>query len=508
MRYVLLSLVFTLLLALPPAGAVEYLTRDEALKLAFPGDVVVESRAITATKEEVKTLEKRLGRKGLSPKFTCFTGKKADKLLGYAIITDARGKSQPFTYMVATDPKGVITMVELLAYRESHGGEIRQRRFLDQYKGKNSDSKLKLHGDIRNISGATISCRSITDGIRAVLAYLDTLVLPKKSAGDGSPILLASAGASDVPLGRRPVRRTQYLMGTLLEITVHAPDRATADGAANAAFAEVARLEALFSTFRRESELSRLNAAGALALSPEAFDLLARGQALYGATRGAFDMTVYPLVRLWKDAAAANTLPDAAAIRAARARVDARQLTLDAARHEARLGEGFRVEVGGIGKGYALDAAARVLREQGITGALLNFGGQLLAIGPPPGAPGWPVEIRDPRDPDIALATIWLARGSVSTSADDARGLFIAGTRYSHIVDPRTGRPAVGTLSATVVTPSATDADALSTGLFVLGQADGLAVARERDLAVLLLDADGHRHATDAFTRLEEGGDA
>jgi thiamine biosynthesis lipoprotein len=501
----ILWFALTLLLVMTPAGAAEYLTRDEALALAFPEGVAVEARTVTATKEEVKALETRLGRKGLAPKFAYFAGRKGGKLLGYAVITEARGKSQPFTYMVAADPKGTITTVELLAYRESHGGEIRQRRFLDQFKGKNHESPLKLRSDIHNISGATISCRSITDGIRAVLACLDMLVLPREQAEMPAAMLLVSAGGSDVPLGRRgPLRRAQYLMGTLLEITVYAPNRADADRAVTAAFAEVARLEALLSTFRSDSELSRLNATGTVRVSLETLAVLAHSRQMHVVTRGAFDVTVGPLVRLWKDAAANNRLPTATAIRTAQAWVDARQLVLNAEGGVATLHAGFRVDVGGIGKGYALDAAAVVLHAQGITAALLNFGGQLLAVGPPPAAPGWPVEIRDPRDADKSLATLCLTRGSVSTSADDARGLRIAGRQYSHIMNPRTGQPAAGMLSATVVTETAVEADALSTGLYVLGLAEGLAVARERGLAVLLLDAVGQREATEAFIRLAE----
>jgi len=175
--------------------------------------------------------------------FRRFVGRKGDEVLGYAVIDDALGKSEPITYMVAVDPALRVRRVEILAYRESRGGEVRQDGWRSQFQGKDSSSPLRVGSDIRNVAGATISCRSVTDGVRCQLACLSVLVKPP------------------------PVRRARLAMGTMLAITVHGLPEAAADTAIDAAFAEVERLEAILSTWREASEVTRLNhAAGGEAL--------------------------------------------------------------------------------------------------------------------------------------------------------------------------------------------------------------------------------------------------
>ncbi|MCA9770934.1 MAG: FAD:protein FMN transferase, partial [Myxococcales bacterium] len=163
--------------------------------------------------------------------------------------------------------------------------------------------------------------------------------------------------------------------------------------------------------------------------------------------------------------------------------------------HAVRLAHvGTRLDPGGIGKGYALDRAAAVLRARGVDRALLNFGGQLLALGPPPHSTGWPVRVRNPRG-EAPLATFDLARGSVATSADDERGLTIAGRRASHVVDPRSGLPSARNRGVTVFSPSGEIADAWSTALFVMEPGEALAAASREGLDALIVDAAGVGHA-------------
>lgn len=484
-----------LILATSLAQGAEYLTREEALKLAFPGECKIEKRTVTASKEELKRIAALARSRSLPAKFEFYAGETGGKPAGFAVISNVRGKALPITFMVAMDPAGSVTTVEILAFRESHGGEVRQRRFLDQFKGKRAGDKLALNSDIRKVSGATVSCRSVTDGTRAILAYIAELVVSGRARkAQVQPVDLLTASA---PEGPACVSRAQYLMGTLLEITLYAPDRAAAHEAMSAAFAEVARLEGLLSTYRPDSAISRLNrAAGteAVPLDAEVLALLERSRTMALRTDGAFDVTVGPLVAVWKRAADRNAAPTPADIRAARSLVGAPALHVALDRGEAMLPKGgMSVDLGAIGKGYALDRAAQVLYDRGISSALLDFGGQLLAVGPPPHSAGWPVAVRDPRGGEASapLALLHLARGSIATSADDQRGMRVAGRQVSHIIDPRTGRPAEGMLSATVVTETAVEADALSTALFVLGLDQGRNLAQQQGLTVLLLDDDG-----------------
>jgi len=493
-------------LALLPcsAAAKEYLSKKEALKLAFK-DAEVTEQKVTAGKEQLQRIRELAGIKTLPPEFSYFQGTLKGKTTGFAVIDDVIGKTHPITYLLVVEPDGTVAAVEIMAYRESRGGEVRQKAFLKQFKGKTIKNKLRMREDIKHIAGATLSCRSVTDGVRIQLAYLAVLapLAEEKAMGEGSPeTVIASTGQP------RPFTRARYLMGTLLELLVYAPDRPRADRAMDRAFAEVARLEATLSTYRPDSDVSRLNRAPAgqpVGVSPEVVALLAKSREFSEMTHGAFDVTVGPLIALWRSAAEADVLPSVEALAAARVRVGLHHLAVGGGTVR-RLHEGVEVDFGGIGKGYALDRAAEVLRAEGIDAALLNFGGQVLVAGLPPDKTCWTVEVRDPRDPwnpALHLSALRLVAGSVSTSADYARGLTIAGRPYSHIIDPRTGQPVAGMQSVTVIAPTAAEADALSTALYVLGPEDGRRLAEARGLAALLAaDGVGEFRST-AFRRQE-----
>jgi thiamine biosynthesis lipoprotein len=260
-------------------------------------------------------------------------------------------------------------------------------------------------------------------------------------------------------------------MGTVLDLRVEGTDRAAALSASEAAVLEIARVEDLLSTWKRGGPLDRLNAARPgerVALGAEAAKVLSEVFAWSQRTDGAFDPTVLPLVRAW-DLRGPGRLPaDAERTRALAATGRAR-FELDAPRSEGwRLSEGAGLDEGAWGKGYALDRAAAALRRAGTRGALLDLGGQAIAIGQAA------VAIADPRDRGRAAASLRLADASVSTSGNSERGLAVAGRRIGHLLDPRTGLPALDFGSATAIAPSGLVADILSTAFFVLGPERGL----------------------------------
>jgi thiamine biosynthesis lipoprotein len=281
-------------------------------------------------------------------------------------------------------------------------------------------------------------------------------------------------------------RLSRIALGTLVEITVREADPAAARAALEWGFVEIARLEGLLSTWREDSELSALNRAAGdwRPVSQETGAALDAALAVAAETDGAFEPTIRPLLRAWGFEGGAPRVPSDAELRALRGLVDFRRLERQGGR--ARLAApGMGVSLGGIGKGFIADAVLRGLRERGIPAALVAASGDLACYGGTGQRP-WPIAVEDPDRPGEALARFDLREGGVSTSAPTWRAFESGGERYHHLLDPRSGRPARGTRSLTVVSSSATRADALSTALFVMGKERALAFARSHPDALLV----------------------
>lgn len=264
---------------------------------------------------------------------------------------------------------------------------------------------------------------------------------------------------------------TEPHMGTLFQIVLFAPDVDAAQIAANAAFARIGALNRIMSDYEADSELSRLERAPvgtAVTVSGELFDLLARSQLLAAKTRGAFDVTLGPLTQQWREARKTGQLPDAAARKAAREVAGYTHLQLDATNSTVVLTRaGMQLDLGGIAKGYAADAALAALKQHGFSRAMVAASGDLALGDPPPGKPGWTVELA-PFGPAAENARqIVIANAGVSTSGDREQHVDIGGVRYSHIVDPATGLGLTHSRSVTVIARHATLSDALATACSV-----------------------------------------
>jgi thiamine biosynthesis lipoprotein len=264
-------------------------------------------------------------------------------------------------------------------------------------------------------------------------------------------------------------------MGTVLEITLVGADPAALRAAMDPLFAEAVRLEALLSSFAAASDLHSLNAAagrGPTPVAPELADLLARSVALSELTRGAFDVTVGPLVSLWSEAGARGALPSHDALAAARARVGAARLRI-LGDGRVELPAGAVVNLSGVAKGYALDRMLPLWREAGAPPALLSFGqSSVWALGAPPGAAGWRLLARAPDGESLGVLT--LRDRALSVSASFGSSTRIGGRRLGHVLDPRSGDPLAEDSLALVVAPDATLAEALSKAVLVLGPREGL----------------------------------
>lgn len=288
-------------------------------------------------------------------------------------------------------------------------------------------------------------------------------------------------------------------MGTLFALTLYAPDAPAANAAADAAFKRIDALEDIMSDYQADSELMRLcdqPYGKPVAVSTDLFDVLRRAERISQLSGGAFDVTIGPCVRLWRFARKRKVLPSPAEIANAKAAVGWQKLRLDSeTRTVTLLVPNMRLDLGGIGKGYAADAAMQILKGRGLTRALVAASGDIAAGDPPPGQPGWKVGIATigTRTNQIAR-TVLLHNAGISTSGDSEQFIEIGGVRYSHILNPATGLGLTNRIQATIIGPDATTTDSLDTTVSILGVKRGLALADAwpRTAALIMTRDDGH----------------
>ncbi len=307
----------------------------------------------------------------------------------------------------------------------------------------------------------------VTD-MNRILAILVTLVL------------LAGCDGSDPAASLSAHKRAWAIMGTTLEMTVYRPQQADAAADFDAAFAEIETIDRLMSLYRADSELSVLNgsAGGAeMSVSAQTREVLAASRHFWEISGGTFDVSMQPVIELWGfyDIAVARR-PSESDIAATSATTGMDRVELSEGR--VRLRPGTALDFGAIAKGYAVDRAVAALQARGASSAMINLGGTIGVTGPHPDGTPWRIGLQHPRDAAL-LSTVELSTGAVATSGDYDRFFEDDGVRYSHIIDPRTGRPVAGMASVSVIAPNATTADALSTAAFVLGADDGLALLND-----------------------------
>ena len=264
----------------------------------------------------------------------------------------------------------------------------------------------------------------------------------------------------------------QGIMGTSCHLSAVVPSNS--EQLARPALTEAEQVlrgvEVVMSSWLESSEISRFNRAGTgqeIRLSSASVEVLEKARAAYLTTDGTFDITVGPLIRLWRRAGQRGVLPGDEELDTARARSSWELIELrpeGAVKKEA----GAEVDLGGIAKGYAIDLAVEAMRREGATGGMVDVGGDLRVFGTPPSGRLWQVDVRSPFGAG-RLARVGIASGAVCTSGNYSRFYEIAGRRYSHIIDPRSGRPAAAAASVTVIAGTALEGDIWATALSVLG---------------------------------------
>jgi FAD:protein FMN transferase len=305
------------------------------------------------------------------------------------------------------------------------------------------------------------------------------------------------------PVDRQTSRRFTFSeahMGTIFRIVLYAPDATTAEKASRAAFDRVTALDNTMSDYKPDSELMRLcGAAGGptVKVSEDLFQVLTAAQKLAVRSDGAFDVTVGPVVRLWRRARRRHELPDRNRLAQALTLVGYRNLVLDPRQRTAQLLKpGMLLDLGGIAKGYAADEALSVLKRDGITSALVAAAGDIACSHPPPGRESWRVEIAAPSpsstSADKNVRYLLLHDAAVSTSGDAEQHLDVGIKRYSHIINPATGMALTGRRSATVVAPRGITADSYAVAVCVLGPERGLKLIDSTDgTATLIVETSG-----------------
>ncbi|MFN3532871.1 MAG: FAD:protein FMN transferase [Candidatus Brocadia sp.] len=500
-----------------------YLTEEQALALVFPDCEEIVTDEFIMTSEEKNNLEKLLARRLYEDGFRVYIGKKKGVVQGYAIITEEIGKFHPFTFIVGVNPNGKINNVAVLVYRESRGGEIARKRFLYQFIGKSLKNPIRINKDIINITGATMSVQYMCAGVKKVLAVINEYYLsgkrsvnnvklatghtvtseneksvntvkesqntksngidvqktnrgPKQNKKTGS----SPAGlSSDIKL----LKQTRMIMGTFAEVSVYSSDEKTAGKAIEEALDEMERMDRIMSNYKNDSELSQLNKKAPKSPFPcqgELLDVIEQSQYYSELSNGAFDITISPIVALWGFFNEKGHVPSDKEIGKHLPAVSYKNIVINKNNNPKEPSTVFfknsntQIDLGAIGKGYAVDKALEIIKKFGISNACINLGGNIYVLNTPPGKNAWKIGIQHPRDKNEILGYLELKDEATATSGDYERFFEINGKRYSHIIDPRTGRPVSGTIAVTIVAPTGTQVDALSTSIFVLGPENGM----------------------------------
>lgn len=291
-------------------------------------------------------------------------------------------------------------------------------------------------------------------------------------------------------------KRTLKLMGSRFEITVVANNQNEADNYIDLAVSEISRIESLISSWDPESQTSAINANAGIRpvkVDPELFSLIERCIGISKLTDGAFDISYASMDRIWKFDGSMTEMPSSVAIQKSVSKVGYQNIELNPAKSTVFLKlPGMKIGFGGIGKGYAADKAKALLERHNVTSGIINASGDMNAWGSQPNGSDWQVAITNPLNKNKAFALLPVNDGAVVTSGNYEKYVTFNGKRYTHIIDPRTGYPSTGIISATVFAPSAELADALATSVFVMGTETGLDFINQLpNIECILIDENG-----------------
>jgi thiamine biosynthesis lipoprotein len=339
----------------------------------------------------------------------------------------------------------------------------------------------------------------------ATIVVSGASVIATAAASASASVSASAPVAPVVPVAPvAPVALQRYVMGTMIDIVVYHPSREDGARAAERAMQEIERLDRVLSHFKEDSDLSRLNreaSRGFVGVDPSLYDVVSQSIEWSRRTGGTFDITIAPLLRTWKQAHADGRRPSEADVAAAKRCVGSDKIELEAPNRIHFRSACLAIDLGGIGKGYAVDRALEVLKADGVTSAMINAGGSSIgAIGAPPGQRGWAVRIGAKVS---GSDTLLLRDMSMSTSQQNPLPFAATAGTFGEILDPRTGAPAEGRTAVAVVTPSGTTAEALTKALLMMPSADAKALlTRLPDVSALWMSPAGELLAAHGESRL------
>ncbi|QIA08783.1 FAD:protein FMN transferase [Draconibacterium halophilum] len=313
-------------------------------------------------------------------------------------------------------------------------------------------------------------------------------------------LFLVSLGISG--FSQQAYKQTLKLMGSRFDITVVATNEQEGNEYIDLAVSEIKRIEKLISSWDANSETSAINNnAGVqpVKVSPELFALIERAIRISELTDGAFDISYASMDRIWQFDGSMTVMPSEETIAASVAKVGFKNIVLDKSASTVFLKkEGMKIGFGAIGKGYAADKAKALLMEKGVSAGIINASGDMNTWGKQPDGTYWKVAITNPMNKDKAFALLPIKNSAVVTSGDYEKFVKFNGIRYTHIIDPRTGYPAHGIISATVFAPKAELADALATSVFVMGIDVGLdRINQLPQIECIIIDDKGTIHQSE-----------
>ena len=288
--------------------------------------------------------------------------------------------------------------------------------------------------------------------------------------------------------------RTQKLMGNRFEFCVVGEDEAWAEDCLVKAVAEVARIEALLTTFKEDSQTNQINSMAGIrpvVVDREVFELINRSLKISVLTQGAFDISYGSIdKRFWNFDTAMTALPDPQVAKESVRLINYRNIILDPDKCTVFLKEkGMRIGFGGIGKGYAADRAKAMLRTLGVSNGIVNASGDLNAWGVQPNGKPWTIGVADPEKTNSPFSYLDITDRAIATSGNYEKVAIINGKPYSHTIDPKTGFPVTGIKSVTIISPSAEFSDALATPVMVMGVTVGLDLINQmKGIACILID--------------------
>ncbi|HEX9019757.1 MAG TPA: FAD:protein FMN transferase [Nitrospirota bacterium] len=317
----------------------------------------------------------------------------------------------------------------------------------------------------------------------------------------GIALLLFSFGCAR----QRTVQKTESIMGTDITITVVARTAEEGEAAIDAGMAELRRLDAMMSLYKDTSEITKVNlAAGkeAVKVSPEMIEAVESAVKVSEITGGVFDITIGPLVVLWQMRLKEGKVPTDEEIARVRPLVNYRNISVDRKNSTIFLRKrGMIMDLGGM-KGYTADRAAAVIRKRGVTNAVVAVAGDIWVMGHREDGKPWRIGVQHPREKDKTLAVLDLSNKYISTSGDYERFVIRENKRYHHIIDPRTGKPSRGVISATLIGDKGALIDPLTKAPFILGPEEGLKIVKKLGAEAIIVDEQGTIFMTDGIKNM------